>query len=339
MSTLLNRLVSVLLLATFSVSVAIAGVQPIYECGTPLSEAGKYRLMNDLVNCPTSGIHIVGSDITLNLNGHSISCEANDYRSGGVVVGTEEEGSVTSNVTVRNGTVFNCKSGIVLLNAHHSKVTKIKAYGNIPWNDIHGNEIDGAGILLAWSSHNKITHNHTYGNAIDGIITFYGDHNLFKHNLSTDNAVSGIWADDEQNSRFLCNQTHGNYGGLGMGPNSTNNLVRGNFATGNNTGIGAVGFAWAGFPWLAIPGNNVYKKNAARDNFTYDILEAQLDLVTWQFLPEPDNQCLNKWRKNSFGTTFGSEGCFGYSVDLDDDVCALEDDDDDGDDDNESLDD
>ena len=67
--------------AIASALVLVAGVAlakppvPISDCGTAIAEAGKYRLMNDLVGCTDHGIVITGSDITLDLNGHTISCD------------------------------------------------------------------------------------------------------------------------------------------------------------------------------------------------------------------------------------------------------------------------
>mgnify|MGYP001822128387 CR=1 FL=1 len=188
MKILITRLLAILLLGTFSVSVASAGVQLVYECDTVITEPGNYKLIADLVDCPDGGVHIVASDVRLDLNGHTITCETNDKLIGGVVVGMEE-GPDTRHVTVRNGSVSNCKDGIALLNASDSKVTKITAYGNITWNGA-----EGVGILVAWSSNNTVMHNHTYGNAVDGIFTFESSNNVYKHNLSTDHwAGSGIW--------------------------------------------------------------------------------------------------------------------------------------------------
>ena len=67
--------------AIASVLVLIAGVAlarppvPVSECGTTISEPGKYRLVNDLVDCTENGVTITGSDIVLDLDGHSISCD------------------------------------------------------------------------------------------------------------------------------------------------------------------------------------------------------------------------------------------------------------------------
>jgi parallel beta-helix repeat protein len=321
MKTIIDRLLAVLALCTLTVSIAFAGVQPVYECGTVIAEPGNYKLIADLVDCPDGGIHIVASDVRLNLDGHTITCETNDKLTGGVVVGTEE-GPVTKKVTVRNGSVSNCKDGIALLNAQDSNVTRINAYGNIPFYDG-----EGAGILVAWSSNNTVTHNYTYDNAIDGIFSFESGNNVFKHNLTTGNPNGGFWMVQETDSKILCNEAYSNGSGIALGPDSTGNLLRGNVANGNyNDGISAWGYAWEGYFWRDIPSDNVFVKNIATGNYFADLVEAYYDLVTWDFLLHPDNECQNTWMKNEFGPTFGPVGCFDYSIDLGDDVCAIDDD-------------
>lgn len=313
-------LVPILLLPAFS---ALAE-KPTYidQCGTTVTEPGNYELTNDLVGCPDNGIHILASDVRLDLNGNTITCESNDKLIGGVVIGTEE-GPVTRNVKVRNGSVSNCKDGIALLNVEDATVTKITAYGNIRWNDG-----EGAGILVAWSSNNTVMHNRLYGNAGDGIFSFESDHNVFKHNVATDHwGGSGIWAIVERGSKFLCNETYRNGSGLALGPESTGNLLRGNIANWNFDGIGAYGYAWTGFYWRDIPSSNVFKKNIARDNYLNDVVESYYDVVTGAYLLHPDNVCQNAWVKNEFNGAFWPAGCFGYPVELvDDDVCAMDDD-------------
>lgn len=313
------------LLGVFSTSVAVAGISPVYDCGTELTAPGKYKLMNDLVACQVNGVLIRGSDITLNLNGHSISCAPSDERLGGVVV-SNQDFNIIRNVTVKNGHISGCKDGVVLILTEDSKVTKISSSGNQLWLNPEGSFESGTGITVFLSSHNKITHNHTFGNATEGIATYSSNHNLFKHNQSTENVNgSGIWADEEHDSRFLCNRTDRNSSGLALGPFSSGNLVRGNVARHNANGIGAVGLAWDGFYFADIASDNVFKKNIATDNYNSDVFEVVFDLVTAQGALEPDNACLNAWKKNQFNLTFGPEGCFGYSAHLDaDDVCALE---------------
>ncbi len=320
-----------MLLGVFSLSVAVAGVEPIYECGTVITEPGKYKLITDLTDCPEGGVTIAVSDVKLDLKGHTITCATTDDLIGGVVAIPWFD-EVIRNVEIKNGYVENCNDGVVLIAAENSKVKHITASGSRKLGEGYG-----TGITVAWSANNKITHNHTFGNGTDGILAFDGSGNLFQHNVSTDNVLgTGIWANYQDGSKFLCNRVEGNFSGIIIGPDATGNLVRGNYATGNNDGIGVAGFAWEGYYWRLIGVDNVFKHNLAEGNYTQDVFEILFDVVTWEYLLEPDGQCLNKWVKNDYGIPFGPAGCFGKPRELDDDdVCAIDDDDDDDDEDDD----
>jgi len=332
----------VLLLAAGSV---FAKVQSVTECGAVLWEPGKYKLVNDLLDCEVDPVVIVGSDITLDLKGHEISCADNVSFNGVFVLGAPD--AAVRNVTVKNGHVSNCADGIVLLFTEDSTVTKMSSSGNYLWNGIYG-----TGMTLYLSNHNVITKNQFFGNAGDGIASYVSNGNLFKHNTSTDNALAGIltWnssgnllkhntlADNvsgfgilavgETNSQFMCNRSYGNELGIGVGPRSSGNLVRGNSVTGNVLGITFYGLAEDGVLGPAIPAGNTVRSNIVEGNPFADLSEGYHDGVTGEFLLHPDGTCLNSWEKNQYGTQLGPVGCIGTSVELDDDdVCALDDDD------------
>ena len=153
----------------------------VTECGTVLTEPGNYKLANDLLDCPGGGVEIVGSDIILNLKGHQISCAENDLDIAGVIVYSLTEAMV-SNVTVKNGHVSNCKDGIVLVQVEDSKIMNMTSTGNTQWERAPGEWVYGTGITVYLSRNNVIMHNHTYGNASDGIGSWDSSGNLFKHN-------------------------------------------------------------------------------------------------------------------------------------------------------------
>jgi len=282
-----------LLLAAGSV---LAGPKQVTECGTILTKPGNYKLVNDLLDCPgEEGVTIFGSNITLNLKNHVISCADNDVWSTGVLVVDAK------NVTVKNGHVANCVDGIVLVFVEDSKIMNISSTGNHKLEGAYG-----TGITLWRSSNNVIMKNHTFGNEGHGIGTWESSGNLFKHNTSTDNfGAFGIWAEDETNSQFMCNRTHGNVLGIGLAPGSNDNLVRGNFASGNQlSGISIFGYAWDGFIWTDIPSGNTVRSNIAEDNFHSDLSELADDWYTGGAVLDPLGTCFNTWEKNQFGTQF-----------------------------------
>jgi parallel beta-helix repeat protein len=296
--------------------------QAVTECGTFITEPGKYRLVNDLVDCPVSGVEILSSDVTLDLMGYTVSCAYNGLRNGGVMA-WGEPGAPVRNVKITNGQVTGCSDGVLIAWAEDSKITKITSWGNRLWEGQ-----SGTGITVWLSQHNVIMHNHAYGNEDAGIGSWESNGNLFKHNTSIDNYL-GIYTDTETDSRILCNHTYGNAGGIVLGPYSSGNLLRGNVASGNvYTGIEMLGIAWDGFLWRDIPAGNTVRSNIAEENGVDDFTEAFYDLVTGESLVHPDGTCRNTWEKNQFETELGPPGCFGVPYELEvDDVCALDDDD------------
>lgn len=308
----------------------------ISDCDTSITEPGKYRLANDLLDCTEVGVIIYSSDVTLDLKGHTISCADNGLRSGGAVTWGEENQFIR-NVKIRNGKIAGCSDGILLRYTEDSKVWKITASGSRVWDDPDTVDVEaksGTGITVWLSRNNVIMHNHTYGNESLGIGSWESSGNLFKHNASTDNGGgwvgTGIDLTDETNSRIMCNRISGNVDGILLAPGSNGNLLRGNVVVGNSaTGIGMMGFAWDGYYWLDIPAENTVRSNVVEGNGWFDFFELYYDLVTDDMLPHPEGACMNNWEKNQFGpAVFGPEDCFGVPFMLDDDdVCAQDEDD------------
>lgn len=299
-------------------SVLAAPPQPVTECGTIITEPGKYRLANDLVDCPDNGVIIYSSDVTMDLKGHTVSCADNGLRVGGVMAWGEPD-AFLRNVKITNGAVTGCSDGILFAFVEDSKITKMTSWGNILWEGA-----SGTGITVWLSRNNVIMHNHTYGNEDAGIGSWESSGNLFKHNTSIDNFL-GIYTDNENDSRILCNRTYGNAGGIVVGPYSSGNLLRGNVASGNGVGIEMLGIAWDGFLWRDIPTGNTVRSNIAEDNGVNDFTEVFYDLVTGESFVHPEGECRNTWEKNQYGTELAPAGCIAAPVVLeDDDVCALD---------------
>lgn len=310
---------------------ALAGSQAITECGAVLTDPGNYRLANDLVDCPADGVFIGGSDISLDLKGHEISCaDVTPLAAGVAVIGTED--ALVRNVTVKNGRVSNCNDGIVFVFVENSRIMKISSTGNRRFNGGFG-----TGITLWLSNHNVVMNSHAFGNAGDGIFSGFSSGNMIKHNKSYENFDgAGITAEAVSDSLFMCNQVYSNLDGINLqGPSdgypmySTGNLLQGNYASYNfGAGINMMGFRWDGWFYGAdIPEDNTIRLNIVEHNDYADVLEIYLDLVTWDVTLHPDETCLNTWEKNRFGSEIGPNGCFGVPVDLDE-VCAMGGDDD-----------
>jgi len=301
-------------------SVLAGPPQAVSECGKIITQPGKYRLVNDLLDCPGDGVVILSSDVTLDLRGHTISCADNGLRIGGVSV-WGAPGALLRKVTIKNGEVTGCADGVFLAYTEDSKVWKVTSWGNILWEGV-----SGTGISMWLSQNNVFMHNHTFGNEDAGIASWDSSGNLFKHNTSTDN-LWGIWMSDDTDSRILCNRTWSNVVGITLAPGSNDNLVRGNFASYNwFDGISIAGFAWDGVPWQDVPHGNTVRSNVAVSNDANDLFEGYWEVASGDDVyPHPDDICLNTWEKNQYDESTGSTGCIAASVVLDeDDVCAFD---------------
>ena len=109
---------------------------PITDCGTVISEPGYYKLVNDLTDCDvqdplegrdiTYAVGINSSNVTLDLDGHTISCVFGPLFSFGIYTEAYQSG-----ITIANGTVTNCGLGAILNQSKVSIVKYMKLTGNI----------------------------------------------------------------------------------------------------------------------------------------------------------------------------------------------------------------
>lgn len=305
----------------------------ISECGTVIKAPGKYVVTQDLFCAPSvQGIEVLASDVTVDLKGHTIACDAEnteDILVGAVLVGDYFDPTVPAeNVLVKNGTVTGCDDAVIFFYTKSGKVTRISAVDN-----------PGSGITLLETSNVKVKNNEATGNGT-GFSTYGGVGNKFMSNTMRDNLVypdsNGLWAEGETGSTFACNRSTSNGLGLTIGFFSSDNVVRGNFIEGNHiAGLSAIGL---GIPpdevWIPIPSGNRFHHNISVGN-GLDLGEGAVG-PAGAFVPE-SAVCANTFKKNYFMSSMGPVDCVGVPYELDeDDVCALDDDDDDSDSDSDS---
>ena len=303
-------LLPVLILAAGSV---FAKQHNITECGTEIDQPGKYRLMNDLLDCPApkAGVLIGASDVTLDLRGHTISCEQIVSMQAGVDVLWFE------NVRIRNGTVTGCDGGVVLFYSDNARVTKMSMSGN------------SSAIVLVGASNSLIKNNQFAGNIDTAIVSWWGISNLYSHN-TMNSEFEGISLIGETDSSVTCNMANQTGFGISLGTDSTGNVLRGNQANDNISGIMLWGFGAFEDPDNIgpVPEDNLIRNNIALGNSWVDVSEVVYNDVTKHLFVHPDDTCRNIWMKNQFDMEMGPSNCIGLPVELDeDDVCALDADD------------
>lgn len=293
--------------------------QPISECGTQITEPGKYLVVNDLTCGPSEGgITILASNVMLNLGGHTLTCDLSGIPYSGVVVGDNLDPKVFSKVRISNGAVTGCGVGVLLWFTDGARVTKMLLSGN-----------EESGVTLVKAKNNVIKKN-TFEGGFWAIYSWAGTGNSYDHNTVRHTFV-GIDLYAETDSHITCNAANENYYTFGLNPSgpmpSSGNLVRGNQFTNGVLGLGLVGF---GTPpdnlEEPIPTDNLVHANIVLGN----VLDITESIYFWaddtNFLL-PDAECNNMWKNNMFATQFGPEGCIGTPVVLED-VCAMDEDDD-----------
>ena len=290
--------------------------QIISECGTIITDPGKYKVVNNLACVPGEmGIKILASDVMLDLRGHTISCETPERS--GVIVGDDGDPEVFSNVRISNGTVNGCGVGVLLFFTDGARITKMSLIENAE-----------SGITLVEAENNVIRKN-LFEGGFWAINSFVGGGNWFGHN-TVQHTFVGIDLYAETDSRITCNTANENFYAFGLNPlgptPSSGNLVRGNQFTNGALGMALIG---VGEPpdYLEEPmsTDNLVHANVATGNWL-DVTESIYSYSLDDFFLLPDAECHNLWKNNMFGTQYGPENCIAPPVVLDD-VCAIEDDD------------
>ncbi len=294
---------------------------PISECGTVINEPGKYRVTQDLFCEPFEwGIWVIASDVTIDLKGHTITCDTSGYipdetrRVGAVVVGDPDDSEfVVEDVWVKNGTVAGCHEAVVFIYSQSGKATKMTATGNLN------------GIYVGLANDTLIKNNVGFGN-VNAIVSEGSVGSEIRGNVLYDNFEVGIALEGETDALVACNTSERDQFGIRIGPFSSGNVVRGNYIIDGAWGIGLYGIGLnPDMIFLPMTSGNLIKKNIVEGSSGADLAEAMVGPAGIFTLPH----CLNTWKKNQYSTGLGPVDCIAPPVVLDDDdVCALDDDDD-----------
>ena len=213
-------------------------------------------LPRDVRNCEGYGLIIRADNVTVNLNGHTVSCNNTYPEQVGILLDD------VSGVTVTNGTVEGCDAGISIEGGGNNTIERMIARNNV--NDME-EPFDpfgppppgftmadilcdyGDGIVTFNSSNNRIQRNWVHDNGPYSGISMVeegSDGNLVRDNRVEDNNISNARPQNpEQNS--LCGATLPGTPGMQRGreiqnigiriegPGASNNAVRTNQVTNN----------------------------------------------------------------------------------------------------------
>ena len=246
------RLLPLIALLALSGVTAAAGQSPPagLQCGDTIT--ADTVLDEDLTGCPSNGIIIGADNITLDLNGHTISgdgklvrrcprrqiCDvgvANDDRSG---------------VTVRNGSVRGFAMGIGVFRVRDNRLVKLTSSHNQWFGFVIANSSgtvlrdstandnprpDGDGLGVFFSHDLRIVGNKFRRNGQIGIHIEKSTGNLIKGNEFVDNGDFGVFV-QANGTQVRRNRVVGGGAGILVGPGNRN-VIAGNRLTRSEEGI------------------------------------------------------------------------------------------------------
>ena len=195
------------------------------SCGVTITT--DTTLDSDLLDCPSNGIVIGADDITLDLNGHTVSgdgepfkaCPEREFCDVGVLNNGRD------GVTVRNGSVGQFESGVLVGRAHENRVLDISSsqntfFGFVVFRSaqilVRGSSgsrniaPDGDGMGLFESHDVRIVDNEFRRNPGPGIHVQASTDNLIKGNLISHSAPGILLGGERRADRANRNQVRGN---------------------------------------------------------------------------------------------------------------------------------
>ncbi len=247
-------LLSVTALLVLSGVTAAAGQSPPpgLECGDTIT--ADTTLDRDLTNCPNNGIIIGANDITLDLNGHTISGDGKPVRRCprrqicDVGVANDDH----SGVAVRNGSVRGFAIGVGVIRVRDNRLVKLTSSENQLFGFLIGGSSgtvlrdstatdnprpDGDGLGVFMSHDLRIVNNSFRRNGQLGMHIENSTGNLIKGNEFVRNGDFGILLEGDRNQLRENRLVRNGVAAIQLGPGSRNVIAR-NRIRGGGEGIG-----------------------------------------------------------------------------------------------------
>jgi parallel beta-helix repeat protein len=237
------------LLTAIALSLALApgayASKPVHaSCGQTIT--ADTTLDSDLTKCAGPAIRIGADDITLDLNGHTITGKGNG-------VGVNNTAGYDG-VTIEDGSIHNFMESVALVGASDNHLRGLSLSDNrhvgiyvqdssaiqIEQNSVV--DIRFAGIFLSRSHDIRVEGNSSSGNGA-GVVADASDHLAIEGNVAEGNDGGGIELHESSESHVAGNTVSDN-GGAGIFLDAADtNQVSSNFASQNVDGIGVIGNA------------------------------------------------------------------------------------------------
>ena len=147
-------------------------------------------LDSDLLDCPGYGVFVGADDVTLDLNGHTIS---------GTGAGQGIRNQAFDRVVVENGVVTGFQGGVWLLGTIENRLSNL----TVTANDFDGIRLLPLGGTVA-SSGNRIEHSRVHGNG-QGIVLIQSNGNRIDENVVAGNDNEEVQLTDSSGNRVETN--------------------------------------------------------------------------------------------------------------------------------------
>jgi parallel beta-helix repeat protein len=193
------------------------------SCGETITTST--TLDSDLVNCPNNGVVIGADNITLDLNGHTVSGDGVPVEScpegASCDVGIDNSGGHTS-VTIKDGAVRGFNVGVAILSASGNRIERLASANNTFFGLIvddssetridHNSSVDDgiSGLLMIDSNDNRIDHNSVAGTTGYALPIFGSSHNRFEQNVLEGDQHGFLLESSDQNEGSNDNEIRGN---------------------------------------------------------------------------------------------------------------------------------
>ncbi|HZP57674.1 MAG TPA: right-handed parallel beta-helix repeat-containing protein [Dehalococcoidia bacterium] len=217
---------------------------PIGQAPFVISQPGSYYLTGNLTVSAGSAITIDAENVTLDLNGFTIS--------GSGLFGIETSSGTKTNITVRNGSVVGFSSGIVMVEATRSTFEDLTVTGSADQGILVGggsilrrlnvfeNGADGVFIDVNGNNYGAILEDSDISRNASNGVAIYAD-NVWVHDCVIDaNAGAGIMVNGGYNkitdNRITRNLNRGVI--LSGNPSDQFNVVGHNLIAANTAGVG-----------------------------------------------------------------------------------------------------
>lgn len=147
---------------------------PISSLPYTITEPGSYYITGNLSFNSGNGITIESDDVSIDLIGHTIT----GWDGGDCIYSIEQ-----SNITIKNGTVRNCRNGILCdhtgYNIYGIEVNNIKAFSNLTGIALIARDSLIKNCIVKWSTNGGIYHGLTGGIIKGNIVSYSGGTGIY----------------------------------------------------------------------------------------------------------------------------------------------------------------